>query len=87
MSEAFADMATKKHRCRREKTRLITIDLDPTIDPIRGSQQWSLFNGFYDTWYYLRLAGLLTFDREPEPEQYLFLSVALGSYRRQTGRP
>ena len=70
MGETLADSVIERHKCRRKKTRLITIDLDPTVDPTHGSQQGSLFNGFYDTWCYLPLAGFLTFDREEE--QYLF---------------
>ena len=41
------------------------------LDPTHGSQQLTLFNGFYDTACYLPLAGFLTFD--DEVEQYLFL--------------
>ena len=70
IGETLADSVIERHKCRRKKTRLITIDLDPTVDPTHGSQQGSLFNGFYDTWCYLPLAGFLTFDREEE--QYLF---------------
>ena len=53
--------------------RRITIDLDPTDDPTHGSQQYSLFNGYYDNWCYLPLLAFLTFDREPE--QYLCSAV------------
>lgn len=31
----------------------IILDIDPTVDPTHGSQQLSLFNGFYDTHCYL----------------------------------
>ena len=51
----------------------ITIDLDPTDDPTHGAQQLTFFNGHYDTWCYLPVAGFLTFNEEPE--QYLFAYV------------
>ena len=53
--------------------RHITIDLDPTDDPTRGSQQMTFFNAHYDTWCYLPVAGFVTFNHEPE--QYLFAYV------------
>jgi len=70
LSEALAETVIKRHRQRKRKTKLITIDLDPTEDPTHGNQQLSLFNRFYDSWCYLPLAGFLTFDNELE--QYLF---------------
>ena len=54
-------------------TRSITIDLDSTVDPTHGAQQQSLFNGFYDSWCFLPMLGLISFDREPE--QYLCAAV------------
>ncbi len=70
MSEALAETVIGRHKRRKKKTKLITIDLDPTDDPTHGSQQLSLFNRFYDCRCYLPLAGFLTFDNEVE--QYLF---------------
>lgn len=70
LAEALSDQVIARHRRRKRKTKLITIDLDPTDDPTHGGQQLSLFNRFYDTHCYLPLAGFLTFDAEPE--QYLF---------------
>ena len=70
MSEALAEAVINRHKRRKKKVKLITIDLDPTDDPAHGHQQFSLFNGFYDSNCYLPLAGFLTFDKEPE--QYLF---------------
>ena len=70
MSEALAEAVINRHKRRKKKVKLITIDLDPTVDPAHGHQQLSLFNGFYDSNCYLPLAGFLTFDQEPE--QYLF---------------
>lgn len=70
LGEALAETVIARHRRRKKKARLITIDLDPTVDPTHGSQQLSLFNRLYDQHCYLPLAGFLTFDGEPE--QYLF---------------
>lgn len=70
MAEALADVVIARHKKRKKKAKLITIDLDPTVDPTHGKQQLSLFNGFYDSWCYLPLSGFLTFDNEAE--QYLF---------------
>ena len=70
MAEGLAATVINRHKRRKKKARLITIDLDPTEDPAHGSQQLSLFNRFYDCNCYLPLAGFLTFDKEPE--QYLF---------------
>lgn len=70
MSEALAESVIQRHRRRKRRVKRITIDLDPTEDPVHGGQQLSFFNGLYDNWCYLPLAGFLTFDGEPE--QYLF---------------
>ncbi|MDA1300248.1 MAG: IS1380 family transposase [Proteobacteria bacterium] len=70
MAEGLAETVINRHKRRKKKAKLITIDLDPTEDPAHGSQQLSLFNRFYDCNCYLPLAGFLTFDEEPE--QYLF---------------
>jgi hypothetical protein len=73
MSEALADVVIKRHRRRKRKVKRITIDLDPTHDATHGGQQLSFFNGLYDSWCYLPLAGFVTFD--DEPDQYLFCCV------------
>jgi len=73
MSEALADAVIKRHKRRKKKARLITIDLDPTDDSTYGAQQLALFNGYYSSWCYLPLAGFLSFDEEVE--QYLFCYV------------
>lgn len=70
LGEALSDSVIQRHRRRKRKAKLITIDLDPTDDPAHGNQQLSLFNRFYDCHCYLPLAGFLSFDAEPE--QYLF---------------
>ena len=74
MGEALADSVIERHRRRLgRRCRHITIDLDPTDDPTHGAQQLTFFNGHYDTWCYLPVAGFLTFNHEPE--QYLFAYV------------
>lgn len=55
---------------RHRRARLITIDLDPSVDPTYGQQPFSFFHGHYDTWCYLPMFGFLSVDADPE--QYLF---------------
>jgi hypothetical protein len=72
--EALADLVIRRHRKRlRGKARRITIDLDPTDDPTHGQQQFSFFNGYYDSWCYLPVLGFISFN--DEVEQYLFTAV------------
>ena len=66
LSEALAEAVIARHKRRKRRVRRITIDLDPTDDPTHGGQQLTFFNRFYDTWYYLPLAGFLTFHNEVE---------------------
>ncbi len=74
MGIGLADAVIERHRRRlKRKAKRITIDLDPTDDPTHGAQQLTFFNGHYDTWCYLPVAGFLTFNEEPE--QYLFAYV------------
>ena len=74
MGETLAEAVIERQRRRlRGKARRITIELDPTDDPTHGAQQLTLFNGHYDTWCYLPVAGFVQFD--DEPEQYLFTYV------------
>jgi hypothetical protein len=69
------------HRARLQgRARRITIDLDPTDDSTHGQQEFTFFNGHYDTWCYLPLVATLTFNAEPT--QYLVAAVQ----RRVTGR-
>ncbi len=66
MGIALADTVIERHRRRlKRKAKRITIDLDPTDDPTHGAQQLTFFNGHYDTWCYLPVAGFLTFVCEP----------------------
>jgi len=72
--EALAESVIRRHRKRlRGKARRITIDLDPTDDPTHGQQQFSFFNGYYDSWCYLPVLGFVSFN--DEVEQYLFTAV------------
>jgi hypothetical protein len=74
MGVALAESVIERQRRRlRGKAKRITIELDPTDDPTHGNQQLTLFNGHYDTWCYLPVAGFVQFDAEPE--QYLFTYV------------
>jgi hypothetical protein len=75
MGEALAESVIERHRRRlgRRRCKHISIDLDPTDDPTHGGQQLTFFNGHYDTWCYLPVAGFVTFNHEPE--QYLFTYV------------
>jgi Transposase DDE domain group 1 len=75
MGVALAESVIERHRQRlgRRKVKHVRIDLDPTDDPTHGAQQLTFFNGHYDTWCYLPMAGFLSFNGEPE--QYLFCYV------------
>ena len=67
MGECIADTVIEtQRRQRRGKARLITIDMDPTDDPVHGQQQLALFNGHYGNWCYLPQVGAVSFDDEPE---------------------
>ena len=73
-SLALADLVIEHHRARlRSRARRITIDLDPTDDPTHGQQEFTFFNGHYDTWCYLPLVATVTFNAEPT--QYLIAAV------------
>jgi len=70
MGNALADTVIARHRKRlKGRARHITVELDPTDDPTHGAQQLTFFNGHYDDWCYLPVAGFVQFD--DEPEQYL----------------
>lgn len=70
MGRRFEAFVIKRLARRHRKARVVTIDLDSTVDPTHGNQQLTLFNGFYDSWCYLPLVGFLSVDGDPE--QYLF---------------
>ena len=92
----LADLVIEQHRRRLGgRARRITIDLDPTDDPTHGQQEFSFFNGHYDSWCYLPLVATLTFNAEPT--QYVVAAVlrpgnspathgALGLLRRLCAR-
>ena len=65
MAHTLADLVITHHR-RRLKGRAtrITIDLDPTDDPTHGQQEFTFFNGHYDTWCYLPMVATVTFNEE-----------------------
>ena len=67
LAHVLADTVIDTHR-RRLKGRAtrITIDLDPTDDPTHGQQEFSFFNGHYDTWCYLPVVATVTFNDEAE---------------------
>jgi hypothetical protein len=67
-----AVIESHRHR-RRGKARVITIDLDTTVDPTHGAQQLALFNGFHRTWCYRPLLGFISFDKERD--QHLCLTL------------
>lgn len=57
---------------RHRRSRVVTLDLDSTVDPTHGQQQLTFFHGFYDSWCYLPLLAFLSFD--DHLEQYLFFA-------------
>lgn len=58
MGIALADTVIERHRRRlKRKAKRITIDLDPTDNSTHDAQQLTFFNGHYDTWCYLPVAG------------------------------
>ena len=74
LGHALADLVIAQQRARRQgRARRITIDVDPTDDPTHGQQEFTFFNGHYDTWCYLPLLGFVSFDHEPE--QYGLLAL------------
>jgi len=66
MAHVLADTVIEQQR-RRLKGRAarITLDLDPTDDPTHGQQEFTFFNGHYDSWCYLPVVATVTFNDEP----------------------
>ena len=58
-----------RHRLNGQKCKMVTIDMDPTDDPVHGAQQLSMFNGHHDARCYLPMLGFVSFN--DEAEQYL----------------
>ena len=74
MGHVLADTVIDLHRQRLQgRARRITIDLDPTDDPTHGQQEFTFFNGHYDTWCYLPLVATVTFN--DEAAQYAVAAV------------
>lgn len=74
MGHVLADTVIESHRRRRKgRATRLTIDLDPTDDPTHGQQEFTFFNGHYDTWCYLPAVATVTFN--DEPEQYAVAAV------------
>jgi hypothetical protein len=74
LAHVLADTVIDTHRRRlKGHATRITIDLDPTEDPTHGQQQFSFFNGHYDTWCYLPVVATVTFN--DEAEQYAVAAV------------
>jgi hypothetical protein len=74
MGQGLADTVIAHHRRRlRGRAARITIDLDPTDDPTHGQQEFTFFNGHYDTWCYLPVVATVTFN--DEPAQYAVAAV------------
>jgi hypothetical protein len=77
LHDVLMNAVIESHRARRRgKARVITIDLDTTVDPTHGAQQLSLFNGFHDTWCYRPLLGFLQFGKESD--QHLCVALLRG---------
>lgn len=70
LGRAFETERTEAFARRARRARRVVIDLDGTEDPTHGQQTFSFFNGFYDSYCFLPLVGLLSV--EGEPEQQLF---------------
>ena len=67
-----------QRRSRNQKPRIVTLDVDPTDDPTHGQQEFTYFNGHYDTYCYLPLLASLTFhDRWGNEEQEQYLCAAI----------
>jgi hypothetical protein len=74
LGHVLADTVIDLHRQRLQgRARRITIDLDPTDDPTHGQQEFTFFNGHYDTWCYLPVVATVTFN--DEPVQYAVAAV------------
>ncbi len=74
MGHVLADTVIAHHRRRlKGRARRITIDLDPTDDPTHGQQEFTFFNGHYDTWCYLPVVATVTFD--DEADQYAVAAI------------
>jgi hypothetical protein len=66
MGYTLAETVIREQAGRRkgQQLRRIIIDVDPTCDPTYGSQQLTLFNGYYGTYCYLPLVVTISFGWE-----------------------
>ena len=67
MGHVLADtvIESQRRRLKGHATRIV-IDLDPTDDQTHGQQEFTFFNGHYDTWCYLPVVATVTFNDERE---------------------
>ncbi len=74
MGQALMDRVLRQQQRTRGKVRRVTLDVDATEDPTYGQQEFSFFNGYYDSYCYLPLLAFVTFHDargHEEAEQYL----------------
>ena len=70
---ARAVIKRHRHRLNGQKCKMVTIGMDPTDDPVHGTQQLSMFNGHYGAHCYLPMLGFVSFN--DEPDQYLVAAM------------
>jgi len=74
MGKALAKTVLGRHKRRLgRKAQKIILDFDPTDDRTHGQQEFSFFNGYYDSYCYLPLIGTIQFNKEKK--QHLLCSV------------
>jgi hypothetical protein len=66
METVVIERLARRHR----RAKVVTIDIDSTVDPAHGRQEQIFFSGYYDTWCLLPLLGFISVDGDPQ--QYLF---------------
>ena len=79
MLRALAETTIRQLRRTRGRKglRRIILDLDPTDDATHGQQEFSFFNGYYDSHCYLPLLAFVAFEgaEGEEPEQHLVAAL------------
>lgn len=70
LGRKFECVVIDRLRSRHRHARLITIDLDGSVDPTHGQQPFAFFSGYYDTHGYFPLLGFISIDNDPD--QHLF---------------
>jgi hypothetical protein len=74
----LVDHVLERERRGRKRVRRVTLDLDPTDDPVHGQQEFSFYHGHYDHRCYLPLLAFATFhdrDNAEEPERFLLTAL------------